>query len=453
MLKKTSRIGLILLALILVSSFVFTGCKKGLKGARILIAEYSEGGAFNVNTFEPNSENDEMLLEFRKKLIADKGAWIEQVNISGDWESYFPMVTNLLMSKSKEYSIYVLEAGWAMTLYSQGLLYPLSDSSVKLNNRVEVAGQKGAWNKMMEDLFTINGKTYAASPGLGGFSWQNNYLFFNKRLFREAGLDPDLPYNMQRDGTWTWDNFLNVCKQLTRDINNDGVTDIYALPIDDMREIMYGFVYSNNGSFVTIDAQGKYHNNMNSPEFLEAIAFIQRLVNEGVVKDRQNAEGDYEWGWNWSEFFDGRVAMVFDPEWRQGELPGMTDDVGIVLAPKGPRASNYRISSTEVVYAIPSYFTKAEVDVILEAFDLWNTPMDTDWKQGYYWAYRDRRAVDETMQLAKEVGVYRDFSIIPGYPAEQILVDGGRWWQMGTPAQIVESWAPVVQAAINDANR
>jgi ABC-type glycerol-3-phosphate transport system substrate-binding protein len=55
----------------------------------------------------------------------------------------------------------------------------------------------------------------------------NNFmaLFFNKRLFREAGLDPNLPYDMQKAGTWTWSAFIDVCKKLTRDTNNDGRMD------------------------------------------------------------------------------------------------------------------------------------------------------------------------------------------------------------------------------------
>ena len=452
MLKKKNQAGvLVIIALVLVASLLVTGCKKDskLKGARVVFASWS--GAYNIDTYEPRNEGEEEQLEFRKKFMSDTGVWIESVELS-DWDGYFQIAANNIMAGNKDYSVYTMPADWAMTLYRQGLLFPISDSSYKMTNRVEVAKEKAAYNKMMEDLFTFNGKTYAFTPGLGGFSWQGNFIFFNKRLFREAGLDPDLPFNMQRDGTWTWDNFFEICKQLTRDINNDGVIDIYAFPSDDIRELMYALVYSNNGNFVTIDSAGKYQNATTTPEFMEALGFFQRLVNEGVVKMRR--EGIDEWGWNFSEFFDGRVAMCFDPEWRQGQLPDMEDDYGIVLAPKGPRATNYRTSLTEVVMVIPNFFTKEEVDIILEAVDFWNIPMDTDWKQGYYWAYRDRRSVDETMALQKQPGiaVYRDFAIVPGFPTDGMIYDE-RWWEMGTPAQIVESWAPRIQAALNDANR
>jgi len=452
MLKKTGRIGLILFALILVAGLLFlaTGCKKGpsLKGAKVTVASWDN--AYNVNTWQPRTDGEERELEFRKKFLTENNMTMEVIELA-DWDGYFSMAVSNILAGNKDISIYCMPADWAMTLYNQGLLAPLNQGSVKLTNREPVAGEKGAWNKMMEDLFTIDGKQYGICPGIGGFSWQGNYLMFNKRLLREAGLDPDLPFTLQREGTWTWDAFLDICRKTTRDINNDGVTDIYALPGDDAREIMYGFVYGNNGNFVTIDSNGKYQNATNTPEFLEALALFQQLINEGLMKPRDETS---QWGWNFAEFFDGRTAMVFDPEWRQGQLPEMADDYGFVLAPKGPRARDYRTSLTEVVYVVPSFFTQAEVDVILQAFDLWNTPMDTDWKQGYYPFHRDRKSVDETMALQKRPGVavYRDFAMIPGYPVDRMIADD-YFWKNGTPSQIVESWAPWIQAVLDDANR
>jgi len=451
MFKRAGKIGSLLCTLILAAGiFAFIGCSKGpnLKGAQVLLASWSN--AYDVNTYTPRNEGEELELEHRKKVLADNQMLIRVDELSG-WDDYFPIVTSNIMSGNKTYSMYALSAEWAMTLYKQGLLFPISDSSVKLNNRVPVAGEKQAYNKMMEDLFTFGGKQYAVSLGLGGDSWQGNFLFWNKRIFREAGLDPDLLYNLQRDGTWTWDAFHNLARQLTRDVNNDGIIDIYGLPCDDAREVMNAFVYGNNANYVTIDEQGKFHNSTNRPEFVEALQFYLTLMNEGVLKVRQDGAA---WDWDFTEFFDGRVAMLIAPEWRKGQMPEMTDDYGCVLPPKGPRATDYRMSLTEVVWVVPNIYTKAEVDVILRAFDLWNVPMDTDWKQGHYWAFRDRRAVDESVALTKDSRyvTYRNFALIPGYPIGEMLMDT-RFWESGTASQIIESWAPRMNALIDEMNR
>jgi ABC-type glycerol-3-phosphate transport system substrate-binding protein len=451
MFKRAGKIGSLLCTLILAAGiFAFIGCSKGpnLKGAQVLLASWSN--AYDVNTYTPRNEGEELDLEHRKKVLADNQMLIRVDELSG-WDDYFPIVTSNIMSGNKTYSMYALSAEWAMTLYKQGLLFPISDSSVKLNNRVPVAGEKQAYNKMMEDLFTFGGKQYAVSLGLGGDSWQGNFLFWNKRLFTEAGLNPDLLYDLQRDGTWTWDAFHNLARQLTRDVNNDGIIDIYGLPCDDAREVMNAFVYGNNANYVTIDEQGKFHNSTNRPEFVEALQFYLTLMNEGVFKVRPEGAA---WDWDFTEFFDGRVAMLIAPEWRKGQMPEMTDDYGCVLPPKGPRATDYRMSLTEVVWVVPNIYTKAEVDVILRAFDLWNVPMDTDWKQGHYWAFRDRRAVDESVALTKDSRyvTYRNFALIPGYPIGEMLMDT-RFWESGTASQIIESWAPRMNALIDEMNR
>jgi hypothetical protein len=46
---------------------------------------------------------------------------------------------------------------------------------------------------------------------------------------------------MQKAGTWTWDTFVDLCKKLTRDINNDGIIDVYALAnaVDDRGFVMF----------------------------------------------------------------------------------------------------------------------------------------------------------------------------------------------------------------------
>lgn len=38
-------------------------------------------------------------------------------------------------------------------------------------------------------------------------------VFFNKRLLTEAGIDPESIYDMQADGTWTWDKFDELMVQ------------------------------------------------------------------------------------------------------------------------------------------------------------------------------------------------------------------------------------------------
>jgi ABC-type glycerol-3-phosphate transport system substrate-binding protein len=94
----------------------------------------------------------------------------------------------------------VLQPNWAVALLDQRLLYPVSDGK-----RVSFSDTKPVeWNKDVTSAFTFNGKAYAFSVGYGT-SQHASGVFFNKRLFQETGLNPNLPYDMQKNGIWTWD--------------------------------------------------------------------------------------------------------------------------------------------------------------------------------------------------------------------------------------------------------
>jgi multiple sugar transport system substrate-binding protein len=65
-------------------------------------------------------------------------------------------------------------------------------------------------------LFTMEGVLGAAPYGM------NTVLFFiNQRILNEVGL----PFPRT---SWTWDDFIKMGKQLTRDVNGDGIIDRYA---------------------------------------------------------------------------------------------------------------------------------------------------------------------------------------------------------------------------------
>ena len=130
---------------------------------------------------------------------------------------------------------------------SQGLLYDLSKlDAFDFENDPK-------WSKESIEYYTINGAIYGARPS---DNEPGDYLLWNKRLFQEAGLDPDLPYKLQAEGKWDWEHFEELCQKLTKDIDNDGITDIYGFGGND-GTIMNMGIYSNGAKFVDRDETGK----------------------------------------------------------------------------------------------------------------------------------------------------------------------------------------------------
>ena len=80
-----------------------------------------------------------------------------------------------------------------------------------------------------------------------------NALAFNKDILIDDGIP--LPYDQVENGTWTLDAFLNITKNLTKDMNGDGVfdeTDRYAWRFA-YRDYLTSFMYGSNITAVTIE--------------------------------------------------------------------------------------------------------------------------------------------------------------------------------------------------------
>ena len=447
MLKKTMFFTLIALMLIAASPVWAGGGKDNLKGMDITIGNW--WADYDVKDFKPNNDTEEQTLAWRTKIQKDNGFTMREKFVA-TWNDMPALAATSIMTGKPAAQVFILQPNWAMMLMAQDLLYPVSNNKA-VNFKKPEPVAKGAlpvqWNQATIDSLTFGGKAYAFSEGININNAQ--VVFYNKRLFREAGLDPNLPYDMQKAGTWTWANFLDVCKKLTRDTNNDGIIDVYALPRDVSTEILDAIISSNGARYVDRDSSGKFVNATGRPEFMEGLQYAIRLSNEGVMKVRPE---NTNWDWFKSEFSDGKVAMRIDESYVMGELGSMRDDWGMVLFPKGPRSSNYRVYTRDNVLVIPSTYTPDMVDKIMHALALWYTPVNDDWKSGLYNTFRDSRAVDETIALIRDTKLHmtKYYAYINGLERGDIAWE--MWWHEGDPAQLIESVSQSWNALIADSN-
>ena len=445
MVNREIRAGCLLLALIVIAA-LFAGCRKDeyLRGMDIVVGNWWSD--YDVDTRVPISDMEERTLEYRRRIQQEHGFRMRERNIA-TWDQIAQLAATSIMAGRPAAQVFILQPDRAIALLNQNLLYPVSESSaVDFTSSTPVN-----WNRDTIETFTFNGNTYAFSVGYGSSQGASG-VFFNKRLFREAGIDPELPYDMQRDGTWTWDVFLDLCRRLTRDSNNTGIIDTFAMTADFSTSILNAVVFSNGAHFVSRDADGKFVNATGTPEFLQALQFAIRLKDEGVLLPKpENAN----WDWYRSFFQDGQVAMMVEEQYVAGGLRTMTDDWGFVLFPKGPSSADYRFGTSENVMVIPGTFSPEEVDRILYALQLWHTPVDTDpdaWKETFYSVFRDFRAIDETLAMIRDrrYSTFRNHYIIPGLNQGDIA--WSMWWWEGNPAQLIESVSQSWDAIIAEAN-
>lgn len=122
-------------------------------------------------------------------------------------------------------------------------------------------------NKYRFDGETLGqGTIYGLPKDLGPFA-----LGYNKTMFEEAGIplpDKDKPY--------TWDEFIDVAKQLTKDNDGDGKMDQYGTGFN-VNWALQPFVWSNGADWINEDGTKV---TIDEPKFIEALQFFVDQQNK-----------------------------------------------------------------------------------------------------------------------------------------------------------------------------
>jgi ABC-type glycerol-3-phosphate transport system substrate-binding protein len=256
------------------------------------------------------------------------------------------------------------------------------------------------WNQSIKEAYSQNGKAYVFSevlnqPGLG--------VFWNKRLFQEAGLDPDLLYDLQATGEWTWEKYRELARKLTRDDNNDSITDIYGV-CGWQREIVKAAVFSNGSDYVRFNPEtGRYENNQKSDEVLAAIKLAVEMYNEGLIAPKPKEDGTDEIKFFIDTFTSGKAAMCPAEWYREADFKNMTDDWGYAFFPIGPGPNaKYQTMYLSNGRVIPANIDPERADDVAFAYTLWVSAVpgyeDDSPLSDYYSKARDTRAVEETIK-------------------------------------------------------
>src|SRR5699024_6703151 len=108
------------------------------------------------------------------------------------------------------------------------------------------------------DAFTYEDKLYMLPT-----DWNSSIIHYNKEVFDDDGMD----YPRE---DWTWEDFLEIAKQLTVDKDGDGKIDQYGFMVTDRLFNAAPWIYGAGGQFLNDDMTEP---EINSPEVEEALQF------------------------------------------------------------------------------------------------------------------------------------------------------------------------------------
>ncbi len=179
-------------------------------------------------------------------------------------------------------------------------------------------------------------------------------LFYNKKIFRAAGLDPEAPPK-------TWDEFVEIGKKI---VNNSSGT--YAFGMENTFWWTLPFFNTFGAKIISDDGKKCL---LDSPEAVAAMEFKASLYTKHKIEAGAWGAGAItpEQG-----FVNGKYAMIFMGPWNLPKFTTSGLDFGVSLIPAGPKGTSTNVGGTDVVifktskyqkkcYEFLVYFTSAEI--------------------------------------------------------------------------------------------
>ncbi len=195
-------------------------------------------------------------------------------------------------------------------------------------------------------------------PIMDDFMWDNknwcaitdintNYvLWYRKTIIEEVGLED--PYELYKNGKWTWDKFLEMADTFQNSGDSKYVIDGWNVPD--------GFLATTGTPLVSID-DGKLVHHLNDPAVEKCMAFIETLATE-----------DYRYPWdlngystNQRAWFNGDTLFFLEGTWAfesdawikyRERFEWEPDELFFVPYPRDPSADQYYQAMKQDAYML-----------------------------------------------------------------------------------------------------
>ncbi len=197
------------------------------------------------------------------------------------------------------------------------------------------------------------------------YEYGNADILLNRPVLAREG-QPDV-LDMVEAGTWTWDVFLQIAINCTKDLNGDGIIDQWGLILPGNTRFMQELMYSN-GVF-PLEVEGdKVVFKLDSPPAMRALQFASDLVYIHKVTKNDNAT-------TVKTYVAGKGAMAIVNFMNNRPILAVGVDSGIAPLPKGPDVGVYqnRMVAAGVFSVLTTCLYPKEVtQIFTEACLLWD---------------------------------------------------------------------------------
>lgn len=225
-----------------------------------------------------SSGSDEITFMFRGN-DAEKAAYTDAIK---QFEKDNDVKVKIIMTTADEYStklkaaitgkqipdVFYVDPGSVQAYVKSGIVKDIT-AEVEKSADLDNIWAYGIDSYRFDGKVQGKGAIYAMPKDIGPFSFG-----YNKTMLEAAGIplpDKDKPY--------TWDEFIAVAQQLTKDNNGDGTLDQWGTGLN-VQWNLQPFVWSNGGDWLNDDHTKV---TVDTPEFAEALQWFADMSNVAKV--------------------------------------------------------------------------------------------------------------------------------------------------------------------------
>lgn len=323
------------------------------------------------------SELDNRKLEAYEKIQEEYDFKLSFIPLENSMESAISAV----MAGDKIGDFIMIRHSDFFPLSVSGYLIPMDGDKLKSAGLDVTDATK--WSQEYTQMSYFNGYTWALSTNGEFFPFTFGYqMAFNDTITKQAGYDKEAIYNLVKQGKWTWDVFLSICRDVTKDTDGDGTLDQFG----NTSWTFGAEILTNQTNPIYRDNTGKWVCDFTDTNVIEGLTFLRDSQQANVVKSAVTKNGDLR-----KQFTNGHAAFVtvYYGHLIETIFKDSMVEYGLVPLPKGPNAKTY-------VHIVPDLdawvmlTTNQDYEKSIIAMNAWGDIMTDDlWKNTVKEVFRD----------------------------------------------------------------
>ena len=332
---------------------------------------YNEWASFDIASEGENGDviNDSI---FRRNVYVEdtydvKIAWTLSPDPVGAYKKSFK-------AGDMEYDLVMPALPEAANLASEGMFYDMNAMAYTDLSAIW-------WDQQAVKELSIGKKLYYCIGDLGYNPIDTIWIMmFNKTLIKDFGLED--PYEIVKNGEWTYDKLEEMIKGVSRDLNNDGTVNEFdflgfVTPSD---RYVRAMILSGGESFTEKTQDDYFVFKQPSSKFLEIYDRTIRLMYENPdvldinkIKDQGSSYLTNKYWLAKTMFEENRILFFSEVMQNMIRLRQMDTDFGVIPLPKYSKQQefvpHYVFVDATLVAAVPANAPDIDrTSIVLEAF-------------------------------------------------------------------------------------